>query len=585
MKVVVYFCSLLIAIVCIALALEWGSEQFLPDAYRGYLIDEGNDSVKWAFGPFEPSQPSTGFNTPIQIKKPDETIRIVSVGASGTEGWLSAKAVFRKYGQRWEPNSLSSYSRVVELNMNEISDSSSRRVEVINLGVAAYNATDVIRMLKDSMQLEPDLLLIHIGVNEAWTSERSKWTGFLNDEAPFLFDDIPYFYAELGYEVFTETKAGWRTLSRKGNAFSPLALVKSKPKPIVPEPPGRAAGLVERLDNYQSELDRLGRFLKRKEVPAIFLVPTQNLSGFLPFGSMAKAGTSEKQLEELNRLLIEALAEPGPELKSRLLEILEIDNGIAEANFQLGKIYLAEQNYEKAREYFWTANNRDIILKRPPVDFPDLTRKFVAENEFLFLDVLEDLQSKSSNGNVGNEWIYDDVHPVRKAQFEMGKEIAGIIVGSGLVDAEGYSGDLQKLPSLEEYNEWTNFDRKAKASVSYLRAAHNFLAFGRYKQRLQWDPSPEHFISTIIKYLDDANEFSPSDQSLYFSVVLNLFLDRREAAEDLIDRMGCRSTSERAAQVRVGIRQLSWQLFRGGNSELNEGLQRVLVSGGCLNDL
>jgi len=149
----------------------------MPETYRGYLVEENKDQIKWAIGPYEPSQPIEGFNTPIELKKPGNTIRIISVGASATEGWLSAKAVFKKYGQKMEPESISSYSRVVEFDLNQISDSSSKKVEVINLGIAAYNVTDVIRMLKDSIKLSPDLFLIHISLNETWTSEGTTGRG------------------------------------------------------------------------------------------------------------------------------------------------------------------------------------------------------------------------------------------------------------------------------------------------------------------------------------------------------------------------------------------------------------------------
>jgi hypothetical protein len=575
LKIVVYICSLVVALLCIALIFEFGARQLLPDSYRGYLIEEEGGNAKWAFGPFEPSQKATGFNTPIIISKPNDTIRIVSVGASGTEGWLSAKAVFKKYGQEWEPNSLSSYSRATEFILNDISGESSDKIEVINLGVAAYNATDIIRMLKDSMQFEPDIFLIHIGINETWTSERTKWSAYIND-------DIPYLYSELGYEVFTEMKAGWRTLDIGKNAFSPLALIKSRPRPIVLEPPGRAAGLDERLENYRGELQRLGDFLKSKKIPALFLVPAQNIADFQPFGSMAKAGTDEQQLDRLNELLVAALAEPFPEAKERYQEILALDDGIAEANFQLARIYAQENNAAKALEYFWKANDRDIVLKRPPHNFHDATVEFAELNGFPYVDVLGFLAGKSAGGSVGNEWIYDDVHPRRNAQFDLGAEIAKQIVGQNLLQPLNYSGDVQNIPEPADYDDWTGLDQRAVGSIAYLRAAHNFWAFGRFRQRMNWDPEPEQFLGPVLGFLDTANEYAPSDQSLFLSAALNLFVGRKEAAEQDIAEMGCSSSPERAELVYIQMSYASQRLFGQSRPALKKEMQGMLVLQGCV---
>ena len=574
MKIVVYICSLVVTIACIALIGEYGLEWFLPEAYRGYLVEESGENVKWSMGPFEPSQPAVGFNTPVNLKKPDDTIRIVSLGASGTEGWLTAIVVFNKYGQKWESKSLSSYSRVIEFSMNEISDSSSKKIEVINLGVAAYNITDVIRMLKDSLKLDPDLFLIQIGGNETWTAERLMWASHIND-------DIPYLYSELAYEVFTAIQADWKTLATGGNAFNPMALFQSGPRPIVLEPPKRAEGLEERLKNYRSGLERLGEYLERNRVPVLFLMPSQNLSDYQPFGSMAKVGTSEKKLVELNKLLVAALGERNLDSKVKYLEILKLDDGIAEANFQLGKIYLAEKDTDTARVHFWKANDRDLVLKRLPSTFHDISRNFLEENSFPFIDTMKFYESKSSSGVVGYNWLDDDVHPKREAQFDLGNKIVELIINSNLLQSKQYSGELIKLPIFDDYNIWTGFDEESLGTISFLKAAHNFLAFGRYRQRLRWDPKPDQFLEPILDQLDVANNYAPSDQSLYFSAVLNLLLGRQQDIEKTIEKMNCNSSVERSAHVHSTMIQAFRQIVGNNKPQLKTELQRVLVLMGC----
>ena len=556
------------------LAFEAGLYAFMPDRYRGYLVETGNGNVKWALGPFEPSQPAIGFNPPIPLHKPEDTLRIVSLGTSGTEGWLTAKTVFQKYGQRWESKSLSSYSRALEYSLNTMAEPTAKRVEVINLGLAAYNITDVTRMLKDSMKLDPDLLLIQIGGNETWTAERQNWSTYIDD-------DLPYLYSELFYEILTETRAGWRTLTTGGNAFNPMALFSAGSRPIVPEPPDRAAGLDHRLSIYQAELQRLGKFVSSKGLPTLFLIPSQNIADFEPFGSMATPGTDPQHLQQLNDLLIEALSAPAPQAKDRFLELLARDDGIAEAHFQLGKIYLREADTARARAHFWAANDRDLVLKRLPSAFHEISREFVGQYGFPYIDEMEFFAAGSASGIVGYNRLDDDVHPNRQAQFDLGAKIATTIIDADLLPNEIYAGNLQQLPSFDDYNESTGFDQETAGTIAFLKAAHNYLAFGRYRQRLQWHPQPADFIAPILQELETANAYAPNDFSLYLSAVLYLYIDQNEQAEAAVAALNCSASAERAAQVHGAIYGATQQVLGNPGDQFRGKLSRILTAQGC----
>jgi len=574
LRIVGYLCSLLIAVICTGLLIEFLAAEFTPDVYRGYLIKRENNTVTWSFGPFEPAERSKGFNTPIPVDKPENTLRIVTLGDSITEGWLTAKVVFQNYQQQWTPQSISSYSRALEYSINSIASPESKNIEVINLGVAAYNVTDVIRMLKESLTLEPDLLVIQIGGNETWTAERGTWSSYLDN-------DIPYFHTEAAYEVQSGIQSTWTTLSSSSNAFNPLALFSAKPQPILPEPAERAAGLDSRLENYLYNLEGLGAFLKKKNIPAIFLVAPQNIAEFLPYGSMAKVGTSPEQIEELNAMLIAALADTDATAKDRYLEILSIDDGIAEANFQLGKIYLAENNIDKAREYFWRANDRDLVLKRPPSAFHQATRDFAAANGFPIIDVTGLFEERSESGLVGYNFLDDEVHPNRPSQFLLGAEVTKLIVDKALLPEADFSADLEKMPNFDGYNTYTGFDDEAFGTISYLKAAHNYLSFGHYRVRAQWDPRPEVFLDPILNNLDIAIDKADLDSARYLSFILNMLLDRQEAAIDMLKTLDCAASPERAAQVNIAILQNYRRAVGPGSPALRESVVNVLDEKGC----
>lgn len=574
MKIAIYLLSLLTGIVILALAVEFGLRAFMPDLYRGYLIAVDDDYVKWRMGPFEPSQAAIGFNEPIKLKKPADTLRVIVLGTSSTEGWLTAKTVYKKYNLDWQPKGISSYSKAMQYILNDIADPSSKKVEVINLGIAAYNMTDVFRMLKDSLRLEPDLLIIQIGGNETWTAERYSWESYIDE-------NIPYLYTALGYEVLTQRKAGWQTLSTGGGAFNPMALFGSAPQPIVPEPPDREAGLRERQAVYRRELARLGKFLQKIDVPFLFQIPAPNLAGHEPFGSMAKVGSSAETIEELNQKLIAALQSDGSTAKQSYLEILAIDDGIAEANFQLGRIYLDEQDPDLARRHFWKAVDRDLVLKRLPSSFRDISLEFVRSNNFAYVDEMLFFESGTPSGVLGYNRLDDDVHPSREAQYDLASRLVELIVSNQFLPQEDYAGNLQNMPGISDYDLITGFDNEAIGQIAYLKAAHNYLSFGRFGQRLRWHPKPKEFLQPIIDELDVANQFAPTDFSRYMSAVLNLYLGEETNARRDVDALNCQESEARAAQIASSIFNASRQMFGPLDAKFTDQLSAILADKGC----
>ena len=574
MKLVRYLVALAVVISGIAIAVELGLRAFMPDSYRGYLVDLGDDQVTWRLGPYEPSQPASGYNTPVSLIKPANTLRIVALGTSSTEGWLTAETVYKKYGRTSPTNRISSYSTAFEFILNDMASVGSKQVEVINLGIAAYNVSDVIRMVKDAQRLDPDFMLIQIGGNETWTAERSKW-------ASYISEDLPYLQTELAYEVFTEVRGGWSTLSRGGDAFNPMALFSTKAEPVVAEPPGRAVGLEQRLATYRTELDRLGTYLRGQDVPFLLQVPATNLADYQPFGSMAKPDTDPEQIAELNRLLIAALEDRTPGAKAKYEEIIALDDGIAEANYQLGRILLNENRPEEARKLFWKAVDRDLVLKRLPGTFKEVSLEFLTRNDFLFVDELSVLEVGTDTGVLGYNRLDDDVHPDIEGQFILATEFARIVLEQGFLPADAYSADPDRDPTYEDYLTHLGYNDTAAGEIAYLKAAHNYLTFGRFRQRLRWDPRPDVLLQFIVDELAIANAKTPDDASRYLGTVLNLYLGRTDEAAELVAALDCRSSAEQARRTDRALVDTSRRALGGLSDAYRARLNDVLTAEGC----
>jgi len=571
-----YIVAALLVPAVIMLGAELFSERLFPQDRHGYLHQIDDEHVAIYGGPYQPQSISSGLLDPIPVKKGDDVIRILSLGASGTEGWLSAKSVFNQYDIEWQPKMASSYSQVAEFAINSVANEGSKKVEIINLGVAAFNASDVIRMMLDAMVLEPDLLIFHIGVNEAWTGQRLNWPAYLDLKKP-------YFYSELGYEVFTEIKAGWKTQDPGAAGFKPAATVGGKILPVVPEPGGRASGMEERAEIYRDNLERLYSLIEYYDLPVLILIPTLNLKDFQPFGSIAKYGTTEEQLGHINELVIAAGSKRGAEAKAAYRQILDLDDGIAEANFQYGRILLEEGRYDEAGEHFMLAADRDMLNKRPTQLFLNMTREFVKANNLPYIDVTDLFQSNTPEGTPpGNNWIFDDVHPNRQGQFLLGTEIVREIVERGMLSGASFDANLTKMPQLSDYDNATAYDIEVAATHSLVRVTHNFSSFNRFSRRLAWDTNTDVFLGPIMEELGFVTDNLSTDEALHLGVIFNLLVANDAAAEESMAKLNCSDSPERAAQVAVELRKSFRRQIGNARWDVSRRLGEVMQQEGCV---
>ncbi|MBT8421944.1 MAG: hypothetical protein KJP03_02400, partial [Gammaproteobacteria bacterium] len=261
--------------------------------------------------------------------------------------------------------------------------------------------------------------------------------------------------------------------------------------------------------------------------------------------------------------------------------ILAIDDGIAEANFQLGQIYLSENRPDEARELFWKAVDRDLVLKRLPGKFRDVSMEFVTRNEFPYVDEMALLDAGTDTGVLGYNRLDDDVHPSIEGQFILAAGMARAALDYGLLPAEAYTADPARQPDFSDYESHIGFDANAAGQIAYLKAAHNYLTFGRFRQRLRWDPRPDVLLQFIIDELAIANAYTPDAASRYLGTVLNLYLGRTDDAAQLVAALDCRASAEQAQRVNAALVDTSRRALGGLSEGYRARLNDVLTAEGC----
>ena len=124
--------------------------RYAPHPYFNYVF---NRDYRYADG-FKPYN-ANGFRAPEWAKKRPGTIRVVAVGGSTTYG------IFSRDGRNVWPAFLES----------GLNAAGGPAVEVVNLGVTGYTLFEIIGVAAMTLpELEPDVVLIHAGVNDAFAA-------------------------------------------------------------------------------------------------------------------------------------------------------------------------------------------------------------------------------------------------------------------------------------------------------------------------------------------------------------------------------------------------------------------------------
>ena len=124
--------------------------RYRPHPYFNYVF---NRDYRYADG-FKPYN-SRGFRAPEWTGKKPGTVRIVAVGGSTTYG------IFSRDGKNVWPAFLE----------NRLNAAGAPAVEVVNLGVTGYTLFEIMGVMAMTVpELEPDIVLINAGVNDAFSA-------------------------------------------------------------------------------------------------------------------------------------------------------------------------------------------------------------------------------------------------------------------------------------------------------------------------------------------------------------------------------------------------------------------------------
>jgi tetratricopeptide (TPR) repeat protein len=442
LKLRVFAAVTLLAPVAFFITLELALRLFHygPDISLFTTIDAGgklysvmNPGVGKRYFPGTEFAPATSPDAFAQEKAPG-TFRIFCLGGSTTVGypyWFNA-----------------AFPTFLRTRLHALFPD--RHIEVINLGLTATNSFTVLDISRDLVDAGPDLIIVYDGHNEFYgafgvaSRESPSGARWLTDlslrllrfRTFRLFRDL---YQKIG-DGFSSSPPG----DERGTMMERLARGENIPL--------RSRLYNEGLGTFRENLRAIADLCTARGIPLILGTQVSNLKGLQPFISAPRPGLTPGETGEFKASFgagLDALA--GRRAQTAipfLVRALALDSLRADAQFALAQCLDLAGEKRAARYAYARARDLDQLRFRASSDFNRAILAMQNGTTVAVADVEALFAGASPDSIVGNELIFEHLHPTARGYFLMAKAYARAAEQLGLL-APGETWRLRDTLSEE----------------------------------------------------------------------------------------------------------------------------------------
>ncbi len=382
-----------------------------------------------------------------QDPKPPGVFRIFCLGGSSTFGGV--------FSDR------SGFPERLEVMLS--AGSGPLRFEVINVAYSGLSTDENLRILKQALRFEPDLVISYMGHNEM--TDLSKWNRIahpnINRIWSFLIEKSAAFNAmiQLYHSVFLTGRL----------EHLDLVVKEERTHLQVYTPEIRR----EAVENFKANMKDIIELCKDHQTGLLMMTLISNESDIFPFKSAFGTLLDDKEQKEYGmkiQVAYDLLKEEKYEQAKNLLDqLIGLDGDYALAHFLRGRSLLAMEKYEQAKEDFIKARDLDDFPARAPTVINRAIREIGEEDGIALLDLEELLRDLSPHRIIGFNLCYDYVHQTLLCQQLIAEAVLGCLVQNMMVppdlDTEKSALDLEQI------------NRRLGISDRYLAQKYFYIAF------------------------------------------------------------------------------------------------------------
>ncbi len=313
-------------------------------------------------------------------QKPEGTFRIFVLGSSTV------------FGFPFERNLM--FSRILHKRLEDTYPD--RQIEVVNTAITAINSYTLLDFADEIIKYDPDAILLYAGHNEFYgafgigSNESMSKSRILTRIHLWLMDLRFY---QLIRDIINSTivnMGAGRSDKVHGTLMKRIAANKNIRY--------KSDDYLMAMERYRQNMGDLLKKFKDKNVPVFFSEVISNVKDIKPLSSVTTGSTDE-----------------------------------AMNAFTTAETAYRNEDYEKARQYFYKAKDLDGIRFRASEELNQIIRELCREYDSYHVPMLERFEQKSPHGIIGNNLLTEHVHPNIEGNFLMADVFFAEIIKTGIM--------------------------------------------------------------------------------------------------------------------------------------------------------
>ena len=345
------------------------------------------------------------------VKAPD-TVRIFVFGESAAMG---------------DPEPAYGFPRILEVLLREATPG--KRVEVINTAVTAINSHVIREIAKDCADKQGDYWIIYMGNNEvvgpfgAGTvfGQQVPDLGFIRANLALKSTRLGQLFDALRLKLTSQagTPATWEGMEM----FLKQQIAQDDP---------RMAKVYEHFETNLRDIVRLG---EKSGAKVALSTVASNLKDCAPFASLHRAGFSDAQRAEWEKLYQSGIVHEGATNPATALASYQsaarLDDRYAELHFRMGRCQLALGHNVEARKSFEQARNLDALRFRADARINQSIHGAAGMlTGSKLVDAVALIARQSPQNIPGEELFYEHVHFNSAGNYTTARALAEQIMGA-----------------------------------------------------------------------------------------------------------------------------------------------------------
>ncbi|GAA0857436.1 hypothetical protein [Aliiglaciecola litoralis] len=287
-------------------------------------------------------------------------------------------------------------------------------VETVNTALAAVNSYTNMDMVDEIIAQQPDAVLFYMGHNEflgilgvgsnyTAANSRSSTLMFLKLKELRIFQLLQNLYAKWNTSADPKIAAD----NQQSRTF--MAKV-AKHKTIEFDSDIYQAGLAQ----FEQNLAIILKKYQAANVPVFIATLTSNLLDQPPFASAAIPDMMAQKIQTAMQAIRQNKVNQS---QLHALSNAVASSGIADANYQVGRLFYAVGDAQYAKKHLTLAKENDLLRFRAPEAMNNIIRRQAIATNATVIEAQQRFEQRSQHGIVGNNLMLEHLHPNVQGYF------------------------------------------------------------------------------------------------------------------------------------------------------------------------